>query len=262
MASATKQLQNAGIATARLDCLVLLEDELGKDRAWLLAHPECLISVSSFGHLHSEISQRATHMPLAYIRGSVEFYGREFAVDTNTLVPRPETEALVDVLKSLQLTRRTKLLDIGTGSGCIAITAALELSATDVSACDIDNRCLKVAERNALTLGAHVTFFESDLLKSVESAYDVLFANLPYVPNNYEINAAAMHEPSLALFGGADGLDLYRSLFDEIRQTLSKPTFVLTESLPSQHEKLTLIAKTASYNQIAVNDFIQLFERD
>jgi len=257
--NATQALQEAGIATARLDCLVLLEDATGKDRGWLLSHPEHQLQGSEVKELSTEIAQRAQHVPLAYIRGKAEFYGREFQVNAHTLVPRPETETMIKLLKTLDIPADSQLLDIGTGSGCIAITAALELPNLHVTACDIDDNCLHTAEQNARLLHAPVTFFHSDLLEHIVPG-DIIVTNLPYVPDNFQINRAATHEPRHALFGGADGLDLYRTLFNQIRLTPSKPSYILTESLPPQHEVLTSIAKTAGYACTRTDDFIQLFQ--
>jgi release factor glutamine methyltransferase len=267
----TTQLADAGITTARLDCLVLLEDATGRDRAWLLSHPEHKLQGSVLENLDTNIAQRAQHVPLAYLRGHAEFYGREFAVNEHTLVPRPETETIIERLIGLvvsgKLPAEPGILDIGTGSGCIAITAALELRAAGfdahVSACDIDKNCLRTAKQNAQKLGATVHFFASDLLDGAVAAgqaYDILLANLPYVPDNFQINTAATHEPRRALFGGPDGLDLYRTMFQQIHGLASVALpFVLTESLPIQHENLATIAKAAGYHLQVTDDFIQLF---
>ncbi len=254
------KLKAEGISTARLDCLVILEDQFQKDRAWLLSHPDEILQGSVLESLNTKIVQRAKHIPLAYIRGHAEFYGREFIVTTHTLVPRPETEAIIELLKTLDLPAQPRILDVGTGSGCIAITAALELPNAQVSACDIDPECLNIAQQNTAKLGAHVTFFESNLLQ-LAGAQDVLLANLPYVPDNFQINTAATHEPRHALFGGPDGLDLYRKMFEQIVASDWKPRYVLTESLPPQHEVLATIAKAASFHLQKTDDFIQLFER-
>lgn len=278
LADTTQALMSAGITTARLDCLILLEDVTGKDRAWLLAHPEHELQGSEIENLSTKIAQRANHMPLAYIREHAEFYGRTFAVNPHTLIPRPETEAMIDVLKTLDLLTGSQILDVGTGSGCIAITTALELPNMIVSGCDIDPECVSAAQQNAAALGANVQFFESDLLVPREAqspiVADVILANLPYVPDNFQINTAATHEPRHALFGGSDGLDLYRRMFAQTQersadslktkqspvQPLSRqPLYVLTESLPPQHEALSAIAGAANYRLQKTNDFIQLF---
>lgn len=268
--TATAQLKDAGITTARLDCLVLLEDATGHDRAWLLSHPEYELQGSIVKNLSTKIGKRAQHIPLAYLRGHAEFYGRRFAVNAHTLVPRPETEAMIELLRGLatagDLPAAACILDVGTGSGCIAITAALELAAAGleahVSACDIDKNCLQVAAQNAAALGASVTFFASNLLADAPGPVDIILANLPYVPDNFQINTAATHEPQHALFGGPDGLDLYRTMFDQITQQNnlgSQPRCILAESLPPQHEALAAIAKAAGYRLQATDDFIQLF---
>ena len=253
-------LKDADISTAHLDCLVLLEDEFGEDRAWLLSHSDEALQGSILEKLNTKIVQRAKHIPLAYLRGHAEFYGRDFAVNAHTLVPRPETESIIELVKTLDLPADTRVLDIGTGSGCIAITTALELPNAHVSACDIDKNCLETARQNATKLGARVSFFESNLLAQAD-AQDVLLANLPYVPDNFQINTAATHEPRHALFGGPDGLDLYREMFQQITASAHKPQYILAESLPPQHEVLTGIAKTAGFALTKTDGFIQLFER-
>lgn len=272
-----KSLRDASISTARLDCLVLLEDETGKDRAWLLSHPEYELQGSEIENLSTKIIQRSQHIPLAYIRGKAEFYGREFAVNTHTLVPRPETETMVELacelVSSEFASEDLTLIDVGTGSGAIAVTARLELPEVTVIATDIDEKCLATARQNSQTLGADIEFLQGNLLeplatRKLASSQTILLCNLPYVPDNFQINRAATHEPRHALFGGQDGLDLYRKLFAQTtrvplevsRGTLVVcPQYILTESLPPQHETLAAIAKAASYQLTKTDDFIQLF---
>lgn len=278
-------LKTAGISTARLDTLVLLADELGKDKSWVLAHLELELQGSDLKNLSTKIAQRAQHIPLAYIRGKAEFYGREFAVNAHTLVPRPETEAMIDLLQhvcgrhtgtssqqkppsGLRTSSKTPtFVDVGTGSGAIAITTKLEHPEATVIAIDIDKDCLETAIQNAQNLGAEVEFLQGNLLDPLPSAdrhvpdTPVLLCNLPYVPNNFQINTAATHEPHRALFGGVDGLDLYRELFQQIQHDPLRPGYVLTEALPPQHETLAEIANACGYQLAKTNDFIQLFER-
>jgi release factor glutamine methyltransferase len=252
-------LSASDIATAHLDCLVLIEDTTGKERAWLLAHPEYVLHKTEVESLNAKIKQRIGHVPLAYIRGKSEFYGREYLITPHTLVPRPETETMIDLLKSMRLARGSRALDVGTGSGCIAISAALESQNITVSGCDIDMACIKVAAKNAKELGARVTFFVSDLLGQAGD-YEVLLANLPYVPDSFQINTAATHEPQHALFGGSDGLDIYQRLFAQIKSKRIKPHCIFTESLPLQHGAMADIAESNGYALQQTDDFIQLFE--
>lgn len=260
----TEQLLKAGIDTARLDTLVLLGDVTDKNRTHLLAHPELELTNEQFTRLEKLLKRRLSHEPLAYIRGKTEFYGREFLVNKDVLEPRPESETIVELLKNHSKTGDpTTIIDIGTGSGTLAITAKLELPSTDVIAVDIDPKCLKVANKNAEKHRIKITLLVSDLLADAPVTSNrgstIILANLPYVPNNYPVNQAATHEPKLALFGGPDGLDLYRTMFQQLNEHFPTRTLVFTESLPSQHEALTAIATLNGFSQTETSDFIQVF---
>lgn len=263
---ATATLERAGVPTARLDVLVLLEDTFGHNRAWILAHQEAEIPELTEVDLNTKITQRASHIPLAYIRGKAEFYGREFVVNKNVLVPRPETEGMIDLLKRVAIVRDDEaIVDVGTGSGAIAITTKLEFPHATVIATDIDPSALKIARQNAKKHNSDIAFLQGDLLEPLSSAAyrpTCILANLPYVPERYVINQAAGHEPKHAIFGGKDGLNLYRRLWEQVAGLTHQPKTVLTESLPLQHEEMTNLAQTASYRVTASEDFIQLFVKN
>jgi release factor glutamine methyltransferase len=268
LAAATKMLSSNGIGTARLDCLVLLEDCLNTNRTQLLAHSETTLSSEQLSWLNRRIRRRAKHEPLAYIRRKTEFYGREFYIDHRVLEPRPESETIIELLKkrsaySVQRSEKNCVIDVGTGSGALAITAKLELPEAEVLATDVDSGCLQVARKNARKLSANVQFFERDLLPSLPYTLDArryaLLCNLPYVPDSFQINPAAQAEPRLAIFGGQDGLDVYRKLFTSLEHLPYKPRLVLTEAMPPQHSQLTAIANVAQYQLVASEDFIQVF---
>jgi len=256
----SSQLSTAGVATARLDALVLLCDALGKDKAWVLAHGEEPIAEKVFKELKVNISRRANHEPLAYIRGRSEFYGRDFIVSADTLQPRPETETMIKLFKKLEINKGT-VVDVGTGSGAIAITIKLEKPELDVSATEINKSALIIAKKNADIMKVQINFHEGDLLRPViKLKIDALLCNLPYVPDSHTINEAAMQEPKIAIFGGEDGLDLYRQMFDQIKSLPRKPKFILTESLPFQHKELEALAVRQGYVLRQQEDFIQVFE--
>lgn len=258
---ATASLEAAGVGTARLDALVLLEDELKRDRAWLLAHLETPLQGRPLQRLKILFNRRASHEPLAYIRKKAEFYGREFFLDKRVLQPRPESEAMIEEFKWLRgLPMRPSVADVGTGSGALAVTAKLERPSSRIIATDIDPGCVRVATRNAKKHKANILLMETDLLRGVRHSLDVILANLPYVPARHQINQAARHEPDLAIFGGGDGLEHYRRLFSHLMQQFERPKYVLTESLPNQHINLSFIAETAGYKHLRTNDFIQVFE--
>lgn len=305
---AQQRLQNADIETARLDAVVLLEDCLSTNRTHLLAHPETELTTEQLKTLTKQLERRAQHEPLAYIRGKSEFYGREFIVSPAVLEPRPESETMIELLKryaqegtfgrdhpvgtvsetdqlaietgsSLQCPERDangtilRIADVGSGSGAVGITAALELSNVHVELLEIDDAAIEIAKRNVIYFATDIPVIKSDLLWPVQGAatrqtqrkaiatheYDILLCNLPYVPDEHTINQAATFEPRLAIFGGQDGLDLYRQLFAQLAQLARKPLLILCESLPAQHEMLAAIATTAGYRQDAEDDFIQAF---
>jgi len=260
---ATKQLGTAGVGTARLDALVLLEDVTGRGRAWLLAHPDTELSASQLAKLTKLLSRRTRHEPLAYVRGQTEFYGRDFVITPAVLEPRPESETMIDLLKKLPgLPIKLKLADVGSGSGALGITAKLELSKTveaTVELLEIDPKALKVAKINVDKFTLNIKTTKSDLLARSSQQNDVLLCNLPYVPDDFHINQAATREPRIAIFGGPDGLDVYRKLFEQAAKLSKKPLFILTESLPPQHDSLQGIAETHGYKLYQTEDFIQVF---
>jgi release factor glutamine methyltransferase len=263
LAAATATLQTAGIDSARLDILILLEDVLGQDRAYILAHPELKIDPPQELELNNKIAQRAEHTPLAYIRGEAPFYGRTFTVSDDVLVPRPETETMIDLLKDTFIQQKPHMLDVGTGSGCIGITAVLEIPGATAELLDVDPMAIDVAAGNARALDIdtdEITFTVSDLLQKASGRYDAMLANLPYVPTEHAINEAAKHEPSLALFAGKDGLDLYRKFWEQVASLPEKPKYVFTESLESQHQSLAELAEAAGYRLHKTKDLIQQFK--
>lgn len=269
LASATTILDNAGIATARLDSLVLLEDVKKIDRARLLAKPETELSPVVITKLTNLLNRRATHEPLAYVRGHTEFYGRNFLITPAVLEPRPESETMIELLIKLSKVNDTRLdwsnevhlADVGSGSGALGITAKLELPNIVVDLIDIDEKALKVSKMNVDLFTISISTLRSDLLEKAIRNYDILLCNLPYVPDDHTINTSALHEPKIAIFGGPDGLDVYRKLFNQVAKRAYKPLYILTEALPPQHSALKQISESAGYDLSDTDDFIQVFAK-
>lgn len=255
-----QQLKAVGISSARLDVLILLEDMLKRDRSWVLAHPEHSLNNLQARRLERKIDRRASHVPLAYIRGFSEFYGRRFKVNRHVLEPRPESETIIELLKEFPLPARPAIADVGTGNGAIGITAALELPGSIVDLYDISSGALAVAKHNTHLHELRLRVRKMNLLSRPLRPYNVVLANLPYVPDKWKINEAAMAEPRIAIYGGNDGLDIYRKLFHQLRRFTWKPRFILTESLPPQHQKLADIALENGFKLRAAADFIQIFQ--
>ncbi len=258
----TKLLERAGIGTARLDALVLLEEATNIDRARLLAKPTRKLSDDQIAKLEKLLKKRSEHVPLAYLRGRTEFYGREFIITPAVLEPRPESEAMIDELKALpKLPVQPKIADVGAGSGALGITAKLELTDALVELLELDPEALEVAKMNVDKFTLDIKTTVSDLLLQSSQKFDVLLCNLPYVPDDYQINTAALHEPRAAIFGGPGGLDVYHKLFEQVKMLPLGPLYILCEALPPQHEALQSIATKAGYTALKINDFIIVFSR-
>ncbi len=203
----------------------------------------------------------------------VDFYGRDFTVTPDVLIPRPETEMMVDAVLNLAgkaylpgvkpaprvLPENPRILDVGTGSGCVAISLALELPEARMSACDVSERALKVAEENAKTLDARVEFAKSDLMDSVSGEFDIVVANLPYVDENWDWldKKALSKEPALALYAKDGGLELIKRLIDQVAK--QKIKYLILEADPCQHKDVIAYAVSLSYSLFEIRDFVMIF---
>lgn len=254
---ATKALKTADIGTARLDALLMLCDEIGRNKTWILAHPEHNLSASQQIRLAEKLSLRLKRMPMAYVRGAQEFYSRSFLVTNKVLVPRPETETLIDLLRELPRLPNDRLIDVGTGSGAIAISTKLTMPLLKVYATDIDEGALAIAARNAEILGAEVEFIKSDLLESVGAeSFRFIAANLPYVDKSWEVSPEVSFEPELALFAPDNGLYLIKKLITQARSHLTPNGYLLLEADPRQHTVIVDFAREHGLRLHKKQDFI------
>ena len=252
-----KRLDNEGIESAKLDMELFLAFVLSKPRTWIHAHSEYELNKSEQKVLEDLLTRRLNQESVAYITGLKEFYGRDFLVSSDVLVPRPESENLIDIIKTLEVSD-IKFIDIGTGSGCLAITIALEQPTWSGTATDISQEALNVAKQNAKNLKANNLVFKvQNLLDDDTENYDLVIANLPYVPNNLRNKPDLAHEPEIALFAEHDGLALYEELFQQIFARQHKPSHILTESLKTQHIDIEELAKDAGYRLEETKGLIQ-----
>jgi release factor glutamine methyltransferase len=257
---ASAQLRNTGIESAKLDARLILESVLQKPQEWLAAHDDTLISDQDIETLNTKVARRLERVPTAYILHTKEFYGRDFYVNQHVLIPRSESESMISLLLEVA-SPDTTILDVGTGSGALAITAQLEIPSSIVVASDVSTEALAVAHKNALTLKSPVQFLTIDLLDlPSELKPDVILANLPYVPSDLITSPEITKEPALALFSGQDGLDLYKRFWAQLSALQHKPRYVITESLADQHQHLTELAKPAGYSLAKTDTLAQLFE--
>jgi release factor glutamine methyltransferase len=207
---------------------------LGKPHAWVLAHPEQELTADQARQLEATLERVAGGEPLPYILGHWGFFGLDFSITPDVLIPRPETELLVEeALAWLQAhPGRRKALDAGTGSGCIAIAVAKLMPDVTVIACDVSEQALRVARRNAVQHGvaSRVSFIRSDLLSAMRGQVDLICANLPYIPTSkLQELEVARHEPPLALDGGWDGVELIERLVSQVGMLLASGGLLLLE---------------------------------
>lgn len=221
-----KLLEDANIPSPRLTAEVLLAHAIGCQRSWLFAHSGDELRELWWIHYGRYLHQRLNGTPTQYITGTQEFYGRDFRVTPDVLIPRPETEHLIEAALDLKV---STILDVGTGSGCIAVTLALEMGAK-VTATDISASALKIAQANASRLSAKVDFLQCDLGSALtDHAFDLVISNPPYIPNSAALQIEVLKEPQLALFAGDDGLEIYRRLIPEAARLLKPAGHLILE---------------------------------
>lgn len=257
---ASQQLAAAGIQTPRLDAEVLLAHTLNREKSWLYIHPQFQLAPRQSAAFSELVSRRQAREPVAYIIGHKEFYGLDFWVNRHALIPRPETELLVetalaqasDINKTLSISgnssKRLLIADVGAGSGCIAITLARHLTTARVLAGDISAQALQLARQNAVRhqVAAQITFLQGDMLTPLAASIDMIVSNPPYVSRPElkdvmpEVNR---YEPQQALDGGPDGLDIIRRLVGQAAQKLGCPGSLLVEIGYRQGQQAKILAK-------------------
>lgn len=248
----------------RADAELLLMHALEKNRAWVLTHAEAIPSDQQADRFIKLIERRYRGEPVQYIIGEAEFYGLPFTVTPDVLIPRPDTEHLVE--KALELARaivRPRIVDVGTGSGAIAVTLAHQLPAAEITAIDLSEAALQVARGNATRNGVEdrVRFLAGDLLASVAGErFDLVVSNPPYVP---ETDRALISvevrefEPGLALFGGEDGLAVHRQLLPAAYDALVSGGFIAIEMGFSQADAIEELLRASGFVDAGVTADLQ-----
>lgn len=223
---------------------LLLAFVLGKNREFLLTHDDVEISDSDMNQFYELFDRMVKGEPVAYLLGHKEFFGLDFFVDSRVLIPRPETEHLVEWIVKYVKNRgdSANILDVGTGSGCIAIALAKNLPNIYVTGIDISSDAITVAKKNAEHNNVqNAQFFQSDLLEKVQQPFDIVVANLPYIGEkrfSFVSKSARDYEPHVALFGGDDGLQLYHKFFVQLAAMQWRPKLLLGEFGFLQTEEL------------------------
>ncbi len=231
--------------------MLLLSHVLDQPKSWILTHGDYELSQEETQTLQIYQSQLLEGVPLPYILGCWEFYGRRFKITPDVLIPRPETEMLVEkAIQCLEDKPQAKIADVGTGSGAIAVTLAAELPKARILAVDISRPALKISEINALRHAkARIRFVQSHLLEPFYVQFDVICANLPYIPTKIlqGLNVA-QHEPRLALDGGESGLMLIEQLLHQAQTRLAPHGTLLMEIEAALGERALKLTQSAFPN--------------
>ena len=242
--------------------LILLNILREKDRTYLISHDTRDLTEVEEEKANYYLNERAKNKPLAYIINSKEFYGREFYVDENVLIPRPETEDIIDIVKKIAENIDYPIIyDVGTGSGCIATTLKLEIPKAKVVAIDNSDKALEVAKKNSTKLHSDIILQKSDLLNdALDHNIDIVVANLPYVNKAWDWLdfESLQYEPLSALYASNDGLAL---IYELINQASARPDIkhLILESDPSQHEKIIDYCKKKGLELVETRNFILYF---
>jgi release factor glutamine methyltransferase len=253
LADARRALVDAGFSPqdAAIDAEVLARYVLGWDRATLLTRGGERASAEFFAEYDAALRRRLAREPVAYITGHREFWGLDFEVTRDVLIPRPETELIVEAaLEIVERSRPARLLDVGTGSGCLAVSLATELPRARVVATDIASAALAVAARNARRhdVAARIQFLRAHLLEPFREGFDMIVSNPPYVPAGAELPVdVAAHEPSTALYAGEDGLDALRGLIGGAAAHLLQDGALVVEFGFGQAESVSALARAAEW---------------
>ncbi|HEX9014747.1 MAG TPA: peptide chain release factor N(5)-glutamine methyltransferase [Chloroflexota bacterium] len=253
---AARTLADAGVEEPRAEARSLMTEVLRVSKAWLLAHPEAVISAEASHAFLDATARRARREPFAYVAGHREFFGLDLEVTPDTLIPRPETELLVELAAAaarglLDRKRRgLRAVDIGTGSGAVAIALAKLVPELHITAVDASAEALRIAARNARThrLAARIDFQEGDLLSGVRGPLDLVVANLPYIPSG-DIEGlmpeVSRFEPRSALDGGPEGTALIRRAVTEAVGLVEPPAVLLFEIGEGQGSSIASLASEA-----------------
>ncbi len=265
---AEKLFRQTNIPSSRLDSEILLAHVLGVDRTWLITHDDEQIDNLAMEKFKQLVAHRAKREPIAYLIGKKEFYGRTFFVNQHVLIPRPETESIIDVVKYLSIPAGSTVIDVGTGSGIVGLTVGLEIAdLKKVIASDISIEALRVAKQNfdSLKPPTATDFIHSNLLyfwdETSHTKPDLIVSNLPYVDRSWQTSPEVKHEPALALYADVGGLELIYRLIKQASSALKKNGFLVLEADPEQHQSIIIFAKEHDFTLVLIEGYAIALQR-
>lgn len=260
----TDKLDAAGISDASVDIWLLLERFADIKKSEYFANQDMQISKVQADQIEEAVEKRINHIPLQHIIGETEFMGLTFKVNENVLIPRFDTEILVDEVVKYVGDSFLNVLDMCTGSGCIAITISDMCDNATVVAADISKDALDIARENNTLNQTDVTFVESDLFENIEGKFDVIVSNPPYIRTEEIENLeeeVKMHDPHLALDGGESGLDFYQAITKQAKDYLNENGLIFFEIGFDQAEEVSNILKENGYKDIVVKKDLAMNDR-
>ena len=261
LSQSQKRLKKSGQPDWLYDSQALVASILKINRLEINLHHNRVIKKDELHQIKEAIQRRETNEPISYILGFHHFFGRSFFVDESVLIPRAETEILIQkILDDNSQKKELEVLDIGTGSGIIAITLALEIDKSLCLGVDISGQALEVAQKNAQSLGANVKFLKSDVFANVSGRFDVIASNPPYIPfSEYGKLSRQIvdYEPKVALLAGENGLVFYSRIFQKAKTYLKKGGVVYVEVGYNQAEAVKKIALKSGFKQIEFIEDLQ-----
>lgn len=258
--AATAHLKKHGVENPRLNAEHLLAHLLGRNRIELYLDFERKLTETELGPLRELVKRRSEGEPLQHLLGTVEFCGLTFLSDKRAMVPRPETEELVEFLKSEIQDPKSEIVDVGTGSGVIALSLAAEFPKAKILAVDVSDDALALAQENVarLNLSDRVQFLKSRLLENVDGTFDLIVANLPYIStrDRHTLSREVLRDPEVALFAGARGDELVRELIDQAPTRLRPGGVLALEIGLGQGQALLSVLTEKNYRDIcSKNDY-------
>lgn len=245
---------------------MLLADLLEINQLELINHLEEIVEPNKVDEYKNKIELLKANKPIQYVIGNVNFYGNKFQINKNVLIPRFETEELIEntlnLIPEIFPNKDLKVIDLGTGSGCIGITLKKKVPELNVTLLDISSEALEVAKQNSINLNAEVTLIQNDMLENINEKYDIIISNPPYIKEDEEIeDIVKENEPHLALYAGKDGLDCYKKILNEAKECVNKTFLIAFEIGETQKDEIISLAKN-SFPQATIIAKKDMQERD
>ena len=251
----TAYFKKHSVANPRLNAEHLLAHLLGRKRIELYLEFERVLTESELAPLRNLVKRRSEGEPLQHLLGTIEFCGLTFLCDKRAMVPRPETEELVELIESRTEARKSRIVDVGTGSGVIALSLAMRFPEAEILGVDVSDDALTLAQENAvrLNLADRIRFLRSNLLENVDGTFDLVVANLPYIStqDRHTLSREVLHDPAVALFASARGDELLRELIAQAPSRLRPDGMVALEIGIGQSEALLSALAEKNYRDIS-----------